>query len=190
MRLASTPVALRSSQTGIDVLVRVLSLKSVVQQRKRFSVAVEPAHWEKSARYRVHSIVVAASKNVGVTGLRPTVNHDQHGPLAGKLAGGLYKNPEIIFFHQSSSISQLGLGKLSVFTAVSLAVHRSIFLVSRQSSKHRRARADCSTKIRGRAHLHSSESRQLTPMGVSNLRAAPFPAVSSSRKNAEPGFRW
>jgi len=33
------------------------------------------------------------------------VNHDQHGPLAGKLAGGLYKNPEIIF-PSSSSISQ------------------------------------------------------------------------------------
>src|SRR5882762_7284548 len=48
-------------------------------------------------------------------------------------AGGLYKNPEIIFpsklFHRTSSAS----GKASVFTAVSLVVHRSTFPVSTSS---------------------------------------------------------
>src|SRR6266853_1642182 len=55
------------------------------------------------------------------------------GRLPLKFAGGLYKNPEIIFssklFHRTSSAS----GKASVFTAVSLVVHRSTFPVATSS---------------------------------------------------------
>src|SRR5437870_9980747 len=51
------------------------------------------------------------------------------GRLPVNFADGLYKNPEIIFpsklFHFTSAAS----GKASVFTAVSLVVHRSTFPV-------------------------------------------------------------
>src|SRR5258708_7267153 len=55
------------------------------------------------------------------------------GRLPVNFAGGLYKKPEIIFpsklFHRTSSAS----GKPSVFTAVSLVVHRSTFPVGTSS---------------------------------------------------------